>query len=692
MELRELYNQIQNPIDNPSVIEKLIKSYAKSNNDSSGFYNNMLMMTEKEYKKGEHFPKDFNTFYSMLFNMWKNNIVSMKEETFIQLYKEGTLNKDFVKLRKYLKEIPDVTTKEEADNILYGIKDNKEINKIIRRYNYDVSTDYWVHIFSRYLKAKTESFPEIKHRLYLNIESVHVYKITKLFIEKCNHYNIPYYFKFDPYAKRDDSLVIYSSTDMIIKYIEVLKEIKREHPEIISKVKEPPILTGVIDGWIGYGSEPENIPGKDKTSFNALRADLIEKVIDKTTKKWIVNHLDKKVNPEGQLLEDYIAIMATKQLFAEFESYYKDQVETEKRKANALGKEIDYISIDIKTGYSFEDLKSSKFRNSIYEKIKAGIPNLVNEVCSGKYQTSDSIDFYLRNGRHVLFTGYDLKNIIRQLAAEISKNDPLYISTIQSEIKKEAYKYGIDGNKICFDMKDFVTKKKDGEESEQDLDVLVIDTDEFNQPEIETSETEESISQKILNNGTIKDVLKNHDLVMKIIAYNDDGSYFKTFIELVNEAIDNKELEEEDLKIFTSGEIANAIVNLDKTALNYAKRSVYPFEIREKLIQLSLIKDNNSYAASFTNPQILKALSGEGNEELTFWSKTDHIPPVGGFAAVITAMLDDGDILEAKTFATHVASNTKKYVQTNDTKQTLLNIKSKLEEFDARIKEPNRTK
>ena len=43
-------------------------------------------------------------------------------------------------------------------------------------------------------------------------------------------------------------------------------------------MKDPPLLTGRIDGWIGYGSEPnKSIDGK-KTSFNKKRATIIEKV------------------------------------------------------------------------------------------------------------------------------------------------------------------------------------------------------------------------------------------------------------------------------------------------------------------------------------------------------------------------------------------------------------------------------
>ena len=39
MELMELYNQIHNPIDDISVIEKLINAYANSLKGFGGYYN-----------------------------------------------------------------------------------------------------------------------------------------------------------------------------------------------------------------------------------------------------------------------------------------------------------------------------------------------------------------------------------------------------------------------------------------------------------------------------------------------------------------------------------------------------------------------------------------------------------------------------------------------------------------------------
>ena len=39
-------------------------------------------------------------------------------------------------------------------------------------------------------------------------------------VELCDEHHLPYYFKFDQFANRDDTIVIYSSTENLTKYVE----------------------------------------------------------------------------------------------------------------------------------------------------------------------------------------------------------------------------------------------------------------------------------------------------------------------------------------------------------------------------------------------------------------------------------------------------------------------------------------
>lgn len=172
---------------------------------------------------------------------------------------------------------------------------------------------------------------------------------------------------------------------------------------------------------------------------------------------------------------------------------------------------------------------------------------------------------------------------------------------------------------------------------------------------------------RIKSLGSLKEILKNNDLVKSIIAYNGDRHFFAAFIDLINEGLANHEITSNDLGVFTSGEVADAIVNMKKTAHQYGNRKVYPAEIWDKLNYLATINDSYAYAASFTHPEILKAMEGNGNRELTEWSKSSHMPPVGGFAAVIYKMIERGDIEDAKEFIDRIAYYSKKYSQAHKT-------------------------
>ena len=64
MELMELYNQIHNPIDDISVIEKLINAYANSLKGFGGYYGQLTKTVQKEHNKGQYYREDADRFYA----------------------------------------------------------------------------------------------------------------------------------------------------------------------------------------------------------------------------------------------------------------------------------------------------------------------------------------------------------------------------------------------------------------------------------------------------------------------------------------------------------------------------------------------------------------------------------------------------------------------------------------------------
>ena len=85
MEHSAFYNQIQNPLNDQDVLSKLLDVYATSFGSTGGFYCKLTQTIEKEHNKGEYYRVDADKFYATLFNKWKNSIVAMTKEEFIEL-------------------------------------------------------------------------------------------------------------------------------------------------------------------------------------------------------------------------------------------------------------------------------------------------------------------------------------------------------------------------------------------------------------------------------------------------------------------------------------------------------------------------------------------------------------------------------------------------------------------------------
>ncbi len=456
MELKDLYNQIQNPLDDINNIKKIIAAYSNCSHAFSSFYSNLTKTVPKKYKHGEYYPSDADYFYAMLFNMWKNSIVSITKDEFLRLYRNGSYGKDFIKLREYLKKVPNVTTEKEANSYFNKSTGDDELDRAIDKYRWTAMGECtgFVHVCSRHLTAKKDPYPEVEHRLYIDTESVDTYQMAIYFIKKCVQRHIPYYFKFDEYGGRDDTMVIYCSTADLMKYVEILQEIKKEHPNLISRVKEPPVLTGKIDGWIGYGSEPGQTPSGKNQSFNEVRSKALEEALEKCTKNWVFNNQYKQIKYQGKTIDfiDYISILTTDKFFASLEKNYNYMAEDDKKLAEQKNTTYTPSTTIQKIGYSLADLNHPQLRNKVYQKVQQEMPYHLNKIChSSDYENIPNIYIPLHNHSKYI-TNTDISYVLNQVAIQIANNDHTYIEELQQEIKNSARRYGVDPNKYCFDL------------------------------------------------------------------------------------------------------------------------------------------------------------------------------------------------------------------------------------------------
>lgn len=131
----------------------------------------------------------------------------------------------------------------------------------------------------------SEFFPT-EHRLYINAPLNHIGTIVDKFISECDSKHLPFELKYPTaHIERNDTIVIGSCTEAYEKHIEILRQIAEEHPDIVKDCGTPPLLTGVLDGWIGLADE--NIENR-YISYTQSRLSIFKKSIN----RYLCSHLD----------------------------------------------------------------------------------------------------------------------------------------------------------------------------------------------------------------------------------------------------------------------------------------------------------------------------------------------------------------------------------------------------------------
>lgn len=449
MELIELYNNIENPIDNSEVIKKIIAAYKNSYYNS--LYSELIKEKEEqiEDQKQEIDSTDADIFYVMLFNKWKNNIITLSEREILNLdYVNIYPEEDIKRVIEYLKTIPDLSTKKEIEETLSS--EDEKLNKSFERCNLLAFRDKSSHIYvsSEELTGYRNRESNNDHRLYLNLQLQDIFKIGRYILEKCEERGLSYEYKIIPNDKREDNFVMYSSTENLPKYLKILQEIKEKYPEMISRQKEPPLLTGEINNWIGYGTNPED----DMSSYNSKRTNYIEFVIDRIAALKVLKNMDKKITLEDReiSIEDFLSEGGAGMLITKLENIFLYRERREQRMAKRMGKQYSYAELAKKMGYSLEDFQTPEFRKNLETEIRKNIRTMILETY---IHGEDGIHLNINDSEQVFFGKEEIKYMMKELSVDLIEPTPETILEIQTGLKDHAFKYGIDPEKFCFDVK-----------------------------------------------------------------------------------------------------------------------------------------------------------------------------------------------------------------------------------------------
>lgn len=438
-DLSELYRSVENPMNNREILKKIIGEYEKSdraNYRGPGIYEKLVKLNGN---KDNSVPNvdDMEKFYVKTYNQWKNNLMRLTPQQVEEQKRRGL---DIEQVRDYLTNFGEIRTMEDVNRLKQNPLFDNELN------SWELE-DGWTHIKSRYINARQESRIDVKHRLYIGSKNQDIWKMMDLFKTKCEEQGIPYYFKSATSSERDDKIVIYSDTQNLSNYVDILREIATENPEIISRTGQPPALTGKIDNWIGVGDEPPRDDKGDNHSYNEIRAKVIEDSIEEELLKTIINSKGKDIVYAGKNVRfnDLFIETATQQLI--------DKLKKGKDK-------------DLKAkGLVRADLTNEKFKAHLQKQLRGQIQKGLNElwnVKDDKYTRFSSnfqalFNLPTREGRSIGVSLDDMDKIIKSMLPVIQKTEPQFLDNVSKKIEEKSIQQGIDSNTFCFSQE---TKEK----------------------------------------------------------------------------------------------------------------------------------------------------------------------------------------------------------------------------------------
>ena len=415
----EMYEKIENPLNDDEVVRKLIEGYSDELRTKQ-YYNKLVQVNYKEKKYKGINMDDKDRLVSQIFNEWKNDITKNISDEDIKSYK----NQDFVRLRECIKNIPDIKDFKENSKVFNRLTKLDKLDKDSKKTKLtDIYEDYapffhgstWTYISHNSINPSKYKKIIVDHRLYLNTENIDTYKVMELFRNKCKERELDYHFKFSDRGDRDDTIVIYSDDKKLSKYLEILEEIKKEEPEIVKRAQTPPMLTGKIDGWIGYGSEPKLDEDGNTNSFNNVRSGIIQNAISKETIKWIREN--KELRKEDLGLNEYL----TKQIYDDIKDKYR----------------------------MYKTVHEDQFQEKLLKRLEKEIEKNKSELLEGKF---DKIKEFNIDGINIEVDSQMIQRAFRPFSKKILKKDPSFLGKVRDAIKEEGLANGIDSEKFCFDI------------------------------------------------------------------------------------------------------------------------------------------------------------------------------------------------------------------------------------------------
>ena len=454
----DLLNNSSNPL-NIDSIRKIIELYSFNSNLHTS------IMSANKRNNSRISNDDKNLFNYEMFSLWKNRIINTKMEEARELFEEVKIDKDFIPLRNFIIKNKDV---ENPDEFVKLIEENG-LKKTYDAYKWNSkgkANTPWIYVTSNNIFSHKSDPFNITHNLFINTNCDDTYNMSLLFVKKCEEEKIPYLFKISESPFRDDSIIIYSSDELLDKHMNILEKIKEENPDLISRINNPPILTAKVD-YYGYGSEPNKNEEGRLRSYSVLRSNMIEDVVADSARRWF--YANRNLSLNGFTIMDAIVKECSDRVLTSMKKNYNNAMEYEKELAKKNNTPYSDEALYQRLGYNIEMLEDSEFINKLSSNIRANMPTILkDEKLFKRYPTKDAIVIPLNEGKTYAINYSDITRIIKRNSVGITKFDNNFINKVMESVQIKCDGEKIKQSNFAFNTDFKVTTKVEEKEQEEE--------------------------------------------------------------------------------------------------------------------------------------------------------------------------------------------------------------------------------
>lgn len=341
----KIYNEIKSPFEDEKVLQQLVELYVdKKVTCGAVLYNKIITLEPKNENESEKHYKEFykNIQFPNYAELYSNmrlgrdnsipkdprveNIFSIfKTYEFLHKYaiQNNAINIFHLNVEgKYYEERNDKEQMDKSINELKKLKLTNEENAFrymvgwteiqLKKKFMGGPSVMGFHVNPQNLECENKQPHREKSEMKFYINAGYdTYRFARYFQEKCKQNQLNYYFKVvDPTVgehERSDKLCIYTELKDADIFLQLIKDIKEEHPDI--KYRKPPILVGTIQDFIGVGTD--DIPNRD-SSYNDIMSSICFSAMENVFKGIPKNEILYTINRNPELLQKMKSMIISK--------------------------------------------------------------------------------------------------------------------------------------------------------------------------------------------------------------------------------------------------------------------------------------------------------------------------------------------------------------------------------------------